>query len=99
MSLKYSLQYIKMVKIVDERRHTDADISRCSSKCKRMQMQTDVARANCVQCVGRRNYKTRPDVRRLFKDLWDVSRQAATSQGGVGHYAAHRSLVWGECLQ
>ena len=23
------------------------------------------------------------------------SRQAATSRGGVGHYAAHRSLVWG----
>ena len=32
----------------------------------------DERRANCIQCVGRCNLKTRPDVRHLFKDFWDV---------------------------
>ena len=34
---------------------------------RRTQTHTDERKANCVQCVGRRNLKTRPDAGRLFK--------------------------------
>ena len=52
--------------------------------CERMQMQThsdahrhmqmhaDERKANCIQCVGKRNLKMHPDIRRLFKDFQNV---------------------------
>ena len=42
----------------DERGHTQTNADECM--------------ANCVRCVGGRNLKTHPDIRRLFKDFRDV---------------------------
>ena len=36
------------------------------------QMHADKCKANCVQCVGKHNLKTRLDIRRLFKDFRDA---------------------------
>jgi len=43
-----------------------------TDKCRRAQTNADERKANCVWCVGGRNLKTRPDIRRLFKDFRDV---------------------------
>ena len=48
------------------RTQTNADTRRHT------QMNADERKTNCVRCVGRRNLKTRPDVRRLFKDFQDI---------------------------
>ena len=93
MSLKYCLQYVKMVKIVDERRHTDTDISWCSGKRKRMQMSLERTALSVWADATTRRVQTLDVCSRTFGTYY--SRQAATSRGGVGHYAAHRSLVWG----
>ena len=51
---------------IRRRMETNADEHR------RTQTHADKRKANCVRCVGGRNLKMRPDVRRLFKDFQDV---------------------------
>jgi len=59
--------------------HVDMDISQHRAQIrthadehKRKLTLLDEHRVNCVQCVGRQNFKTCPDVRHLFKDFPDV---------------------------
>ena len=52
----------------DTRRHTQTN----ADEHRQTQMNADERKANCVQCVGGRNLKTRPDARHLFKDFRDV---------------------------
>ena len=47
------------------------------------QMHADECKANCIQCVGRRNFKMCPDVRGLFKDFQDQWRRNMIGIGGA----------------
>ena len=50
---------------------------------RRTRTYVDTRKANCVQCVGGHNLKTRPDVRRLFKDFRDVLYMVTVCTGMV----------------
>ena len=78
LCLRSILDYFSDSRHMDIRRstqtHADEHRKMQTNVEKHRQTQTnaDERKANCVWCVGRRNLKTRPDVRRLFKDFQDV---------------------------
>ena len=73
---------------VRRRKQMNADASR------RAHTYADECKANGIQCVGGHNLKTRPDVRRLFKDFRDVLYTIYHSFSMFGCLATYYDLLY-----